>query len=124
LTYYGEFGGRIYAGGRINSVWWKNLSTISEGVDLGVGNWFLANLGHRFVDLSSTLFWWDPRLEGGGLKDRFSHLFYLDENKMVTVYEMNQLGWERIGRDGSGVGVYLSGRRSRLRSVVHCYITL
>jgi len=32
---YGEVGGRIRANGRLCSVWWKNLSAISEGVDLG-----------------------------------------------------------------------------------------
>lgn len=40
MTRYREVGGRIGDGGRLASVWWRNLVSISEGVELGVGNWF------------------------------------------------------------------------------------
>jgi len=62
-TRYGE-GGRIKDGGRFGYVWWRNLSSIHEGAGLGVENWFLDNLGRSIGDVSSTLFWWDPWLEG------------------------------------------------------------
>lgn len=32
---YWEVGGRICVGGRLGSVWWKNLTAISDGVGLG-----------------------------------------------------------------------------------------
>jgi len=38
-----------------------------------------------------TLFWWDPWLEGGILKDRFSRLFYLFDNKLATDADMFSL---------------------------------
>ncbi|RHN39652.1 hypothetical protein MtrunA17_Chr8g0346121 [Medicago truncatula] len=54
---YGEVGGRICVGGRLGSVWWKNLTAISDGVGLGVENWFFDNLNRCVSDDSSTLFW-------------------------------------------------------------------
>lgn len=39
----------------------------------------------------STLFWYDPWLDSGFLKDRFNRLFKLSVNNMATVTEMNQL---------------------------------
>jgi len=47
VAHYGEVEGRIGVGGRLDLVWWKNLSIISAGDSLGVSNWFLDNL-HLF----------------------------------------------------------------------------
>jgi len=41
-----------------------------------------------------TFFWWDPWLV---LKDRFSHIFYLSDNKLATVSDMFLLGWGEGG---------------------------
>jgi len=37
---YGKVGGRVCVRGRLGSVWWKNLTAISEGVALrkGIGS--------------------------------------------------------------------------------------
>jgi len=69
----------------MDPVWWKNLSSISVYDGLGVGTWFLDNLGCIFYDGSTTLFWWDPWLNESALKDRFIRLFDLDENKLATI---------------------------------------
>jgi len=34
----------IKGDGRFGSVWWRNLSSICEGLGLGGRNWFLYNL--------------------------------------------------------------------------------
>jgi len=59
---YGDVGSRIFVGGRTNSVWWKNISSINVGDGLGVRNWFLDILGRIVGDGSTTLFWWVPWL--------------------------------------------------------------
>jgi len=73
--------------GRFDSVLWKNLFGICEGVDLGIKNWFIYNLGCCVGDESSMLFWWDPCLNERVLKDRLSRFFDLAKNKMVLVIE-------------------------------------
>lgn len=35
------------------------FSSISVGNELGVGNWFMDNLGRIVGDGSAMLFWWD-----------------------------------------------------------------
>lgn len=41
---YGVEGSRVKEGGRDESVWWKNLMCICDGVDLEVGGWFEENV--------------------------------------------------------------------------------
>jgi hypothetical protein len=57
-----RFGGKIFL-------------AIVKGASLGVGNWFMYNLGRWADDESSMLFWWDPWLNERVLKDRISRLF-------------------------------------------------
>jgi len=64
---------------------------------LGVGNWFDENLRRCVGNGVYTLFWWDPRLEGDILNHRFKRLYDLSENKMVTVADMSNLGWNVEG---------------------------
>jgi len=45
---------------------------------------------------TDTLFLWDPWIDGMILKSTFSRLFYLIDNKMITVAEI--LSW--IGEGG------------------------
>ena len=42
---YGVVGGRIVVSGRLDVVWWKNVSSIRAWDGIGVGSWFLDNLG-------------------------------------------------------------------------------
>ena len=71
-----------------------------------------------------TLFWWVPWLEGGILKDRFSCLFYLSDNKLVTVADMFSLGRGREERIGNGVRGCWLGRKNLRGNVVHFYYQL
>jgi len=64
-----------------------------------VGNGFKDNIGCVVGDGPSTLFWWDPWLEGGTLKDRFRSLLELVENKMLTVVKMTLLLWGAGGAE-------------------------
>jgi len=80
----------------------------------------LCNVG----DVSTTLVWWDPWLEGGTLKDWFSRPFELAENKLVSILEINFLGWEEDGEGWKCIDVYLLRRRSRFRNMVLCCLTL
>jgi len=58
-----------------------------------VRGWFSYHLRREVGDDVGTLFWWDPWLDGGILKDRFSLLFYLSDSKLATVANMFSLGW-------------------------------
>jgi hypothetical protein len=99
---YGEDCGTISDAGRRAALWWKNLLSIQGGVGDGVGNWFNNHLRHEVGNGIRTLFWWDPWLEGGTLKNRFSRLFDLSNNKLMTVSDMFLLGWGRVERHGNG----------------------
>lgn len=63
-----------------------------------------------------------PLAGGAVLKDRFSGLFDLAKNKIMSVLEMNQLGRGRVVRLGSGVDVYFLGRRGRLRRAFFFFV--
>lgn len=56
---YEEVGGWIREGGRHDSVWWKTVCCVREGVGEGVGNWFEDNTRWVVGDGQSTLFWYD-----------------------------------------------------------------
>jgi len=62
-----------------------------------VGGWFSDHIRREVGDGARTLFWWDPWLDEGILKDRLNRLFYLSNNKMATVVDMFSLGWEEGG---------------------------
>jgi len=94
---YGEEGGSIGNEGRLTSVWWSNVLSIKGGDGEGVGSWFTDHLQRKVGNGVGTLFWRDSWLEGGVLKDKFSHLFYLSDKKMATVADMFLLGWGEGG---------------------------
>lgn len=83
----------LATGGRIASLWLKNLISIKRGDKEGDGSWFNYHLHMKVGDGLGTLFWWDLWLDGGTLESKFSRLFYLCIRKMATVSNMFLLGW-------------------------------
>lgn len=73
---------------------------------MGIGRWFDDTISCEVGDGYHTLFSWDPWREGELLKNIFSRLFDLADNKMVLVAEMSTLCWERMVSLGSGGGCY------------------
>jgi len=57
---YGEEGGTIGDEGRLDLVWWNNLSSIRKGDGKWVESWFNNHLRLEVGDVVETLFWWDP----------------------------------------------------------------
>jgi len=66
------------------------LIEIKRGVGAEVGRWFDDNLGREAGDGTTTLFWWDPWIDGVILKRNFRRLFDLIDNKMATVVKVPQ----------------------------------
>ena len=112
---YRKKGGCIGDGGRRSSGRWNNLNSIKGGRCAGVGRWFDDNLCWKVGDDVDTLFWWDPWLEEGVLKSRFSLLFYLANNKMMTVEYMNTLGWSEDGEAWNGKRRLLAWEEEQVR---------
>jgi len=68
-------------------------------------------VSRKVGDGENTFFWYDRWLGEVPLCRRFSRLFDLADNKLITVATMFSLGWEegvRRGSDGGGCG---HGRR-------------
>lgn len=57
--------------------------------------WFSDAVCQKLGNEGDTSFWYDTWLPGGALKDRFSRLFLIAENKEATVKE--QGWWDRGG---------------------------
>jgi len=122
---YGEEAETIGDGERLASVWWSSLLSITRDSNEGVGCWFTDHLRREVRDEVGTLFWWDPWLEGGILKDRFNRLFfYLLYNKLATVTYMFSLGWRRDVRRGNGDGGCCLVRKNCGVNVMHFYYQL
>jgi len=64
----------LHVGEEWGSIWWSNLINISWGVGARVGSLIDDNSVCEADDGTSILFWWDPWLRGGVLKDRFNRL--------------------------------------------------
>jgi hypothetical protein len=47
---------KIIEGGRLLSIWWKDLRIIKEGVDLSVGRWFDDNIKREEGNRENTFF--------------------------------------------------------------------
>jgi hypothetical protein len=88
---YGVQGWRLSGGGYRGSLWWREITSIREGKELG-GRWFEEHVMMRVGDGSATLFWIDPWVDGTALCERFERLFDLAETKLRTVAEMSLLG--------------------------------
>jgi len=99
---YGELGGCLVDRGRLNIVWWNKLTSVKEGVGVGVGHWFEDNNGLEVGDGSQALFCWDQWIDGVVLRIRFSNIFDLADDKMATVAKMYSLGWGGNVKCGSG----------------------
>jgi hypothetical protein len=72
-------GGRTGDGGRTSSIWWNNMKVVGEDVGEGVWRWIEDNTG--------IVRWgMDLRRNFGrmGFKGKFSRLFALAKNKLVT----------------------------------------
>jgi len=66
----------------------------------------MDNLGCCVSDVLSMLFWWDPWLDKGVFKDKFSRFLHLAENKMVSVLRRVIKDRERMKKYGLGPSVY------------------
>jgi len=59
-------------------------------------------VSRKVGDGATTLFWYDPWVGDGPLCRRFSWLFNLPENKLLSVASMFSLGFEEGVERGSG----------------------
>lgn len=66
-----------------------------------MGTWFRDSLLLKVRNGSSNLFWVDRWVGDFPLRVRFRRLFYLSENKLLTMAQMFHLGWD----EGGGVEV-------------------
>jgi hypothetical protein len=66
-------------------------------VGLVDNRWMSDNIVRRVGDGRSTLFWVDPWLDDCPLERSYNRLYQLADNKLVTVSEMCQLGWDYGG---------------------------
>ncbi|MCI46496.1 membrane bound O-acyl transferase, partial [Trifolium medium] len=65
---YGEAEGKLIAGDRRGSWWWREVSQIRDG-DHGVERgWFGESIERQFGNGADTLFWSDPWLGGVSLR--------------------------------------------------------
>jgi len=81
----------------LRSAWWKEIITIRDSVGSTVGTWFPDNLCLKVGNGGPTLFWIDRWVGDVPLQVRFSRLFELSKNELLTVAQMFQLGWEEGG---------------------------
>ena len=88
---YGMEGGRLKAGGREASSWWRDISLLSREC------WFSDHVDRVLGNGKHTLFWLDVWCGEVPFRVRFSRLFELSELKEIYVFDMYHLGW---GEDG------------------------
>jgi len=98
--------GHLNEGGRQDSLWWRMICRVREGVGEGVGCWFDDNVRRIVGDGGTTLFWFDHWVGESPLRVQFPRLFDLAINKDCTVEEMESLGWEVGGSRGCGDVAY------------------
>ncbi|GAU37198.1 hypothetical protein TSUD_30630 [Trifolium subterraneum] len=96
---YGTIGGRLRYGEGVGSPWWQAVNQVRLGVGLLDSNWLLDNIVRKVGDGRSTCFWLDPWLEEESLVRTFRRLYYLAEDKNISVAAMCVAGW---GRNGEG----------------------
>jgi len=94
---YGEEAGRLEVGGRSDSSWWREVANIRDGIREEGEGWFAGMVSRRVGDGENTLFWLDRWVGNVPLCQRFSRLFNLAENKLVSVATTFSLGWEEGG---------------------------
>ena len=80
------------------------MAKIRDGVgDKGEG-WFAEMVSRKVGDGAATLFWNDRWLGDVSFCQRFSRLFNLVENKLLSVASMFSLGWVEGEVHGNGGG--------------------
>jgi len=89
---YGLEGGRLQAGGREESVWWREIVRIYDGLGSALENWYVDNVRLKIGNGLNTLFWLNRWVGDVPLRVRYRRLFDLSENKLLTVAQMNALG--------------------------------
>ncbi|MCH82482.1 cysteine-rich receptor-like protein kinase, partial [Trifolium medium] len=94
---YGEVAGRLVAGDRRGSQWWREVAKIRDGVNGNEGGWFAEGVARRVGSGEDTFFWMDPWLGNVPLSALYSRLFELSEHKTSTVAAMYGIGWEEGG---------------------------
>jgi hypothetical protein len=94
---YGMEHGRLMAGGRLGSAWWREIVRFRDGVGGIRDDWFGECVMRKVGDGTDTLFWSDRWLGGIPLCEWFGRLFDLAAIKTYTVSEMFSLGWETGG---------------------------
>jgi len=99
---YDEEAGRLEVGGRSVSSWWREISKIRDEVVGDDEGWFGEGVSKVVGDGKSTLFWFDNWLGDVPLCRRFGRLFDLATNKLISVADMCELGWEEGERRGVG----------------------
>jgi len=87
----------LQAGGSEGSVWWREITNIRDGVRSVVSTWYHDNLCLKVGNGSSTLFWFNRWLGEVPFQVRFRRVFDLAENKLMTVAQMYDLGWDIRG---------------------------
>jgi len=115
---YGVVEGRLRGGGREASEWWRVVHSLSRE------DWFSDHVSHYVGNGRTTMFWSDVWLGEESFGVRFSRLFELSVHKGVSVFEMMQLGWGRVGRHGGGGGGCSHGRRSWWGISFYCLLML
>ncbi|GAU45490.1 hypothetical protein TSUD_191100 [Trifolium subterraneum] len=98
---YGVERGRLRAGGRSGSSWWREIVRIRDGGGEIGGEWFEEHISKQVGDGSDSFFWTDPWANGTLLCERFRRMFELVETQSCTMAEMATLGW------GSGGGAWV-----------------
>ncbi|MCH79613.1 cysteine-rich receptor-like protein kinase, partial [Trifolium medium] len=94
---YGESGGRLVAGDRRGSQWWREVARIRDGENSIEGGWFAESIVRRVGNGEDTLFWTNLWLCDEPLSVLYSHLFELSANKSSTIAAMSELGWGEGG---------------------------
>ncbi|PNX64609.1 alpha-1,6-xylosyltransferase, partial [Trifolium pratense] len=59
-AWYGLERGRLRAGGRHRSTWWREIASIREGVGVSESRWFGDHVVRRVGDGVDTFLWTDP----------------------------------------------------------------
>ncbi|MCI30206.1 receptor-like kinase, partial [Trifolium medium] len=94
---YGEAAGKLMAGDRRGSRWWREVSRIRDGENGTDRGWFEENIERRVGNGAATFFWTDPWLGGVPLRVLFSRPFELSNDQTSTIAAMCELGWEEGG---------------------------
>jgi hypothetical protein len=101
---YGEVAGRVAAGGRRDSPWWREIARIRDGVgEATKRGWFGEGVVRRVGSGTETLFWSDLWLVGVSWASDFSDCLPFPSTRCARLWRSGTYGGE-IGV-GRGCGV-------------------